>query len=80
MSGWNLPPGVSESDIPGNRPEDIAREQKFEELLSEGLTEAEAEAKLEDWDPCEEYEHDEPDYDEPDYDAMCGGADDDDRR
>lgn len=22
--GWNLPPGVSENDIPGNRPEDQA--------------------------------------------------------
>jgi hypothetical protein len=22
MTGWNLPPGVNESDIPGNRPED----------------------------------------------------------
>jgi len=22
MTGWNLPPGVSESDIPGNRPID----------------------------------------------------------
>jgi len=23
MSGYNLPPGCSESDIPGNRPEDM---------------------------------------------------------
>ena len=23
MTGWNMPPGVNESDIPGNRPEDM---------------------------------------------------------
>ena len=23
MTGWNLPPGCSESDIPGNRPIDV---------------------------------------------------------
>lgn len=28
----NLPPGVSESDIPGNRPEDVAYEEFWEHL------------------------------------------------
>lgn len=65
----NLPPGVTEGMIPGNRPQDIAYQQKFEELLDEGLSEEEAEAKLEDWDP---YEYEEP---EPDWDAQPGGAD-----
>jgi hypothetical protein len=30
----NLPPGVSESDLPGNRPEDEEEEHFFEELYS----------------------------------------------
>ncbi|MCA1811494.1 MAG: hypothetical protein LC623_05730 [Halobacteriales archaeon] len=30
MGGWNLPPGVSVSDIPGNRPEDLAAERMAE--------------------------------------------------
>ena len=30
MTGWNLPPGVNVSDIPGNRPEDIARDNAFD--------------------------------------------------
>jgi len=32
MGGFNLPPGVSVSDIPGNRPEDIAEQAFWEEL------------------------------------------------
>lgn len=28
--GWDLPPGVRESDIPGNRPEDVQLEQEIE--------------------------------------------------
>jgi hypothetical protein len=32
MSGWNLPPGCSLSDIPGNRPEDIAHEKMCDEI------------------------------------------------
>lgn len=38
MTGWNLPPGVNVSDLPGNRPEDIAAEEfwnAFEEKLAE---------------------------------------------
>lgn len=31
--GWNLPPGVKTSDIPGNRPEDVAFERMVEELM-----------------------------------------------
>lgn len=29
MTGWNLPPGCSESDIPGNRDIDMAWEKWF---------------------------------------------------
>lgn len=32
MSQSNLPPGVSESDIPGNRPEDLAWDKFFEKI------------------------------------------------
>lgn len=32
MTGFNLPPGVNVSDIPGNRPEDLAEERFWEEL------------------------------------------------
>lgn len=42
----NLPPGVSESDIPGNRPEDIAWEHLHEKIDSDssdhGLTDMDA--------------------------------------
>lgn len=31
--GWDLPPGCSDSDIPGNRPEDIDREKWEDEML-----------------------------------------------
>ena len=31
MTGWNMPPGVNVSDIPGNRPEDV----EFEEIMYE---------------------------------------------
>ena len=30
LFGWDLPPGVSVSDIPGNRPEDEAWENIYE--------------------------------------------------
>lgn len=39
MAGFNLPPGVSVSDIPGNRPEDEAYDrlvQKLDEAVSSG--------------------------------------------
>jgi len=32
MTGWNMPPGVNVSDIPGNRPEDEAEEVFWDEL------------------------------------------------
>jgi hypothetical protein len=32
MTGWNMPPGCSEGDIPGNRPWDIEIEKLFDEL------------------------------------------------
>ena len=32
MTGFNLPPGCSDSDIPGNRPEDIAWESFHERI------------------------------------------------
>lgn len=38
MAGDNLPPGVRESDIPGNRPEDMEWERLFEWLGDTGLT------------------------------------------
>lgn len=34
MTGSNLPPGVSVSDIPGNRPEDIRFDKVFNKLLN----------------------------------------------
>jgi hypothetical protein len=50
MTGWNLPPGVTESMIPGNRPEDIAWEKAWETLekrLGRKPTEEEVEEHLE---------------------------------
>src|SRR5262245_66174836 len=38
MTGWNMPPGVNEWDIPGNRPEDVMEERfwsEFEDKLEE---------------------------------------------
>jgi len=38
MTGWNMPPGVNEWDIPGNRPEDVMEEHfwtAFEHKLAE---------------------------------------------
>jgi hypothetical protein len=38
MTGWNMPPGVNENMIPGNRPEDVANERfwsEFEDKLEE---------------------------------------------
>lgn len=35
MTGFNMPPGCNVSDIPGNRPEDIALENAEEHLLEE---------------------------------------------
>lgn len=36
--GWDLPPGVRESDIPGNRPEDVEWDRLFEWLSDCGLS------------------------------------------
>lgn len=33
MTGYNLPPGVNVSDIPGNRPEDLAEEAWWDKLI-----------------------------------------------
>jgi len=33
MTGWNLPPGCNVSDIPGNRPEDLAFEIFWENYI-----------------------------------------------
>ncbi len=35
MTGWNLPPGCSVRDIPGNRPEDEAQEALLDELYEQ---------------------------------------------
>lgn len=34
-SGWNMPPGCFESDIPGNRPDDMLMDQIIEERCDE---------------------------------------------
>lgn len=39
MTGWNMPPGCSVSDIPGNSPEDMASEA-FEEFAFERFEKA----------------------------------------
>lgn len=37
--GWDLPPGVTEGMIPGNRPEDVAAQRYTESLTDEDLVE-----------------------------------------
>ena len=37
MNQSNLPPGCSESDIPGNRPEDVAWDNLLDEIAGSGL-------------------------------------------
>jgi hypothetical protein len=37
MTGWNLPDGVRESDLPGNRPEDMEAERFADNLTDEDL-------------------------------------------
>lgn len=34
MTGWNLPPGVSENMIPGNRPEDALEDEFWDHLIN----------------------------------------------
>ncbi len=44
---WNMPPGVSESMIPGNRPEDIAEDALYArifDILPEEIGEVQVEA------------------------------------
>lgn len=43
MGGYNLPPGCSVSDIPGNRPEDEAWEKLWDWLMTTDLTAGEVE-------------------------------------
>jgi len=52
----NLPPGVSESMIPGNRPEDIAYEKFWDELVKKFNDENPEHSKLFDklWDDNDE--------------------------
>ena len=38
MGDWNMPPGISEADIPGNRPEDQEWDGLFDWLADSGLT------------------------------------------
>ena len=42
MPGFNLPPGCSVSDIPGNSSEDAAWDKLFEDIGASGLTADEA--------------------------------------
>lgn len=44
---YNMPPGVSESDIPGNSPEDVAWEKLLEDIAGSGLSVSEARARWE---------------------------------
>jgi hypothetical protein len=47
MTGWNLPPGVNESMLPGNRPEDQASEEFWmaleNQLIERGVEPADLE-------------------------------------
>lgn len=47
---YNLPPGVSENDIPGNRPEDIAWDDLVDWLGTLNLTPREIRKRLEVYD------------------------------
>lgn len=47
MTGWNLPPGVNESDIPGNRPLDEAIDKLCSECDLEPCPVDEADGDLE---------------------------------
>lgn len=35
MTGFNLPPGVSVRDLPGNRPEELAAEALYDEIYNQ---------------------------------------------
>ena len=47
MSGFNLPPGCSLRDIPGNRPEDAEWDSLFEWLSDSGLDPSEIRRRIE---------------------------------
>lgn len=52
MTGFNLPPGCSVSDIPGNRPEDMAEEawwEAFDKACEQQSVEIPQEAYDSDW-------------------------------
>lgn len=75
MSNFNLPPGCSSSDIPGNRPEDIAweefLEERYPEIDDEELSRRrpEIELEFETW----YLDYFEDDQDVPDsVDSTCG--------
>jgi hypothetical protein len=46
VSGYNLPPGCSVSDIPGNRPEDQAWEELWDWLMETDLSPHEVKAAI----------------------------------
>ena len=46
MAGFNLPPGVNVSDIPGNRPEDEEWDNVIEAIFASGLSPEEVRIKL----------------------------------
>ena len=62
-SGWNLPPGCFDSDLPGNSRADMAREEAYEDLMrrvDEGeFKDEEQEAREEDTEAEEEFDRDE---------------------
>lgn len=49
--GWDYPPGCSEQDIPGNRPEDSEWERLNDDLVASGLTAQEIRALVFDGGP-----------------------------
>jgi len=56
MIGWNLPPGCSESDIPGNRPEDMAFEEFWEKRIDRIYEEWKIEHEAQYDNPDDEYD------------------------
>lgn len=55
MTGWNLPPGVNISDIPGNRPEDEIWEKEVDKFCSNCLQNAECNGSIEDCERSKEF-------------------------
>lgn len=46
MTGWNMPPGVNPSDIPGNRPEDAYWEKVLDDFYAHLNTHSEMDIQL----------------------------------